>query len=129
MKINKSLAVALATLVGLGSVPVHAQEPNAVVSRAQIENAVAEHVQSDAASREAIQTLLSRADVREMASGMGLDVRRAQNAVSSLQGTELRQVANQATAADALLSGGTTTVRISLVAVLLIVIIVILLAN
>lgn len=64
-----------------------------------------------------------------MAKGMGLDVRRASNAVGTLEGAELQRVAAQATTANDLLAGGSSSITISLVGLLLIVIIVILLAD
>ena len=64
-----------------------------------------------------------------MSGDLGLDVRRAETAVATLQGPELERVAQQARAANELLSGGAHTIQISIVTLLLIIIIVILLAD
>jgi hypothetical protein len=61
-----------------------------------------------------------------LAEGHGLDVRRAEAAVSTLQGDELQRLAQLAAQAEVQLAGGDTVIRISLVALLLIIIIVIL---
>ena len=126
MKIKHlSLIVAFA----VGSSPAWAQQTSTVVDRAAVERAVGEKVVSDESARDSIRTLLNRDDVKAMAEGMGLDVRRAEGAVSSLEGADLQRVTARATAANELLAGGATTITISLVAVLLIIIIVILLVH
>jgi len=73
--------------------------------------------------------LLQRDDVRAMAQEAGLDLRRAEAALDTLEPTELQDLAQQAAAIESGLAGGDTVIRISLVALLLIIIIVILLAD
>ncbi len=126
----KDLAVAsLVAAFAVSSSPAWAQQTSTVVDRASVDQALGEKVISDESARDSIRTLLGRDDVKAMATGMGLDVRRAEGAVSSLEGADLQRVSARATAANEMLVGGTTTVTISLVAILLIVIIVILLAG
>jgi len=129
MKLRELAAATLAIALALGSQPAFAQQTAAVVDRAAVDQALGAKVQSDESARDSIRTLLGRDDVKAMAEGMGLDVRRATNAVSSLEGKDLQSVSARATAASDLLAGGRTTITISLVALLLIVIIVILLVN
>jgi hypothetical protein len=123
----KYLVLVLA--VAVGSSPAWAQQTSTVVDRASVDRAVGDKVVSDESARDSIRTLLNRDDVKAMAEGMGLDVRRAEGAVSSLEGADLQRVTARATAANDLLAGGATTITISLVAVLLIIIIIILLAH
>ena len=99
-----------------------------MVNHAEIDQALAAKTQGDEGARESIRALLGRAEVRAMADEMGLDLRRAEGAVSTLEGRDLTRVANQAAAANDLLVGG-QDFRISLVAILLIIIIVILLVD
>jgi hypothetical protein len=100
-----------------------------LATQADLDNAMAKTLGQEQAARSAIITLLQRDDVRSMAQGFGLDVRRAEAAVSTLQGNELQRLSLLAADADAQLAGGDKTITISLVALLLIVIIVILLAR
>lgn len=104
-------------------------EDSQVLDRAAVEQALAERLEANEASRAVIRGLLQRNDVRKMAGDLGLDLRRAETAVSTLEGAALDRVAQQAAVASDLLSGGAQTIRISVVTLLLIIIIVILLAD
>lgn len=129
MKLKELAVAALVVAFAVSPSSAWAQQTASVVDRAAVDQAVAEKVVSDESARDSIRTLLNRDDVKAMAEGMGLDVRRAEGAVSSLQGSDLQRVTARATAANELLAGGATTITISLVAILLIVIIIILLAS
>lgn len=129
MKLKELAVAALVVAFTVSPSAARAQQTLTVVDRAAVDQALGEKVVSDESARNSIRTLLNRDDVKAMAEGMGLDVRRAEGAVSSLEGADLQRVTARATAANALLAGGATTVTISLVAILLIVIIVILLAS
>ena len=129
MKLRELAAATLAVALAFGTQPAFAQSQAPVVDRAAIDQALGAKVQSDESARDSIRTLLGRDDIKAMAEGMGLDVRRASNAVSSLEGADLQRVSARATAANDLLAGGRTTVTISLVALLLIIIIIILVAG
>ncbi len=100
-----------------------------VVTPLDLDSAISMQIGSDAEARQTIQKLLSREDVRAFAQSYGLDASRAAAAASTLQGSELHSMAQQAPAIDAQLAGGDPVLRISLIAALLIVIIVILLTN
>ncbi|MEO8501256.1 MAG: hypothetical protein ABI565_10100 [Vicinamibacteria bacterium] len=128
MKLRELAAATLVAALAFGSQPAFAQSAP-VVDRAAIDQALGAKVQSDESARDSVRTLLGRDDIKAMAEGMGLDIRRATNAVSSLEGADLQRVSVQATAANDLLAGGRTTITISLVALLLIIIIIILVTN
>ena len=100
-----------------------------LATQADLDNAIAKTLDQEDAARSTITTLLQRDEVRSMAEGYGLDVRRAEAAVSTLQGDELQRLSLLAADANAQLAGGDQVIRISLVAALLIVIIVILLVQ
>jgi hypothetical protein len=128
MKMKQMVVSALVASLALSSLPASAHQTAAVVDRAEVEQALLQRAQSEESARDSIRTLLAREDVKAMAGDMGLDLRQASNAVSSLQGEQLQRVADRAVAANEMMSGG-VTIQISLVAILLIVIIIILLSN
>jgi len=98
-------------------------------TQADLDNAIAKTLAQEDAARNTITTLLQRDEVRSLAEGYGLDVRRAEAAVSTLEGSELQRLSLLAADANVQLAGGDTVVSISLVAALLIVIVIILLAS
>lgn len=128
MRIKDLLVAALIVSLAGGS-RAWAQESGVVVDRAAIEQALAARSSADDAKRATIHAFLSRAEVRELAAEMGLDLRRADGAVSTLEPRDLARVADRAAMGSELLTGGAQTIQISLVSLLLIIIIVILLAN
>lgn len=128
MKLKELAAATLVLALALGSQPAFAQQ-TVVVDRAALDQALAAKVSADENARVAIRTLLGREDVKAMADQMGLDLRRATNAVSSLEGADLQRVSARAVVANETLAGGAQTVTVSLVAILLIVIIIILVSN
>ena len=128
MKVKSLVAGTLAVLMAAGS-PAFAQEKAGVVDRVHIDQALARKVASDEGERAAIRSLLQHPEVRQLASEAGVDLRRAEVAVSSLEGKRLHEVAAQADVAGDALSGGAPTIHISVVTLLLIIIIVILLAD
>lgn len=129
MKLKELATAALIVSLTLGSLPARAQDTSGVVDRPAMEQALSERAQADAADHDAIRALLRRDDVRGMAGDLGLDVRRADTAVATLEGRELQDTAARARAAHEMLSGGAQTIQISVVTLLLIIIIVILLAD
>ena len=94
-----------------------------------MEQALSGRAHSDSADREVVRTLLRRDDVRAMVGDLGVDLRRAESAVATLEGRDLQNTAARARAAHEMLSGGAQTIQISVVTLLLIIIIVILLAD
>jgi hypothetical protein len=106
-----------------------ARSAESVTSQADLDRALANTLGQEDAARSTITTLLQRDDVRQLARGYGLDLRRAQASVGTLQGEELQNVSRLAASADLQLSGGDQAISISLVALLLIIIIIILVAR
>jgi hypothetical protein len=97
------------------------------IGRSALDKAVQERVARDQADREAIQILLRRAEVREVAGKAGLSLDKAAAAVSTLGSEDLRQLAEQARQVDNQLSGGASTVVISTTTIIIVLLIVILL--
>jgi hypothetical protein len=118
-------------LVGMlalaGAVP--AQSANRIASQTDLDAAIAKSVGRDDAARHTISTLLQRDEVRRLAKAQGLDLRRAEAAVGTLQGDELQRLSVLAANADVQLAGGDEVIRISLVTLLLVIIIIILVAR
>ena len=126
---NRRFTVAY-VLVGMlalsGPLAHSADQGPSLATAADLDHAVTKALVQEDAARSTITTLLQRDEVRSMAEGYGLAVRRAAAAVSTLQGDELQRLSQLAANADVQLAGGDQVLRISLVALLLIVIIVIL---
>ena len=120
-------------LVGMlalsGPMALSADRAVGLATEADLDNAMAKALVQEDAARHTITTLLQRDEVRSLAEGYGLDVRRAEAAVGTLQGEELQRLSLLAADADYQLAGGDQIIRISLVALLLIIIIVILIAK
>jgi hypothetical protein len=135
MSIRKVAALLLVTVM---SVPLpralalevaQQEQEQSVVSRSDIDNAMAAEARAQDLQRQRIRSLLDRPEVRELAGDLGLDLAGATEAVATLDGSELATLEAHAAALDDVLSGGASTITIGLVPLLLIVIIVILLAD
>lgn len=105
-----------------------ATPPAHVASSEALDRLVAADLARENADRQAIRDLLQRSDVREIAAQNGLDIRKAEAAVSTLSGKELQDAAARARLAQDQLAGGssitittTTLIIILLVVILLIV--------
>ena len=120
--VRRTLAVFLAVLV---MAPV-ANAQTHVINKAALDKAVQARVAQDQADREAINALLSRPEVREVAAKAGLSLEKASAAVSTLQGSDLRDVASQARQVNNELAGGASTVVISTTTIIIILLLVIL---
>ncbi len=121
-----------ACLVVLLVAPVARAQQQSVIGKSALEQAVQERVQQEQADRDAIASLLRRAEVRQMAAKAGLSIETAEAAVSTLQGDDLKELANQARQAQNDLAGGATTIVITtttIIIILLIVIILVLVAD
>lgn len=102
-----------------------------VVSKSSLEQAVKARVAQEDADREAIRSLLRRAEVREIAKKAGLSIEKADAGVAMLQGADLQQVAQQARQAQDQLAGGATVVitTTTIILILLVIIIIVLVAD
>ena len=112
---------------------VSAQEPQpgvpspvTVMPEAALDAMMADQVRADEANRQLVRDVLDRSEVRELAARAGLDLERAKQAVSTLGGAELQEIAAHARHVDAGLSGGASVV-ISTTVIIIILLVVILL--
>jgi hypothetical protein len=126
--VRRSLAAILAALL----VAPAAQAQTHVVGKKALTQAVQERVSQDQADRDAILALLARTEVRQIAARAGLSLEKAQAAVSTLQGQDLKDIASQARQVDNDLAGGASNIVIStttIIIVLLIIILIVLIAD
>ncbi len=100
-----------------------------VAAPAQMRQAIADQALTDQQNRDVVLNVLRQSQVREMASRLGLNVTRAEGAISTLTSAELARLAGPARAAQADLAGGADKIVISVTTLLLIIIIVILIAR
>lgn len=120
--IRRTLAVCLAVLF---MAPAANAQSN-VIGKAALDKAVQDRVATEHDDREAIRTLLKRAEVREVAGKAGLSLDKAAAAAATLQGDDLRQIAEQARQVDNQLSGGASTIVISTTTIIIVLLLVIL---
>jgi hypothetical protein len=126
--VRRLLAVTLAVLLVAPGV----QAQTHVIGKTDLTKAVAERVSQDQADRDAILSLLQRAEVRTIAARAGLSVEKAASAVSLLQGDDLHNLASQARQAHDDLAGGASSIVIStttIIIVLLIIILIVVIAD
>jgi hypothetical protein len=110
----RTLASTIAVVFSLVAVipPVHAQTSH-TAPQSVLDAAVHDHVASTTADRDAVLRLLERPDVQAVAGDLGLDLRRAQSAIATLDGPELTQLAAQARQTEQALAGGQSRIVIS----------------
>ncbi len=126
--VRRSLAACLAVLM---MAPMASAQDH-VINRSALDQAVQQRVGQEQADREAIISLLQRAEVREIASRAGLSVEKAEAAASTLHGKDLAAAAAQARQVQNNLAGGANTIVIStttIIIVLLIIILIVLIAD
>jgi hypothetical protein len=97
------LSILFCILIGVSAAA--AQAPHAAPPSA-IDQALEQHAAALDDDRAVVQRVLERPDVRALAAKVGVDVRRAQSAVATLQGEQLAQLAGQARQAEQALAGG-----------------------
>jgi hypothetical protein len=95
----------------------------------EIQDRIDQQVDTAAADRQAIETMLQRDDVRRIAGSAGLDIERASAAVQVLSGSSLESLAAQARAVNADLVGGADTIVISATTLIIILLVIIIVAN
>lgn len=120
--VRRTLAMVLAVML----VAPAAQAQTHVIDKSALASAVQERVSQDQADREAILSLLQRAEVREIAGKAGVSLEKAQAAVSTLDGEDLRGLASQARHVQSDLAGGASTVVISTTTIIIVLLIVLL---
>ncbi len=92
--------------------PLHAQTPH-TAPQSVLDAAVQNHSSASAVVRAAVLRLLERPDVQAVAGDLGLDLRRAQSAIATLDGQQLTDLAAQARQTEQALAGGQSRVIIS----------------
>lgn len=123
----RTVVMTVAVFSLLWSSSAIAQERH-VVAPGAMHQAVALQAETDAQNRDAVLGVLRQSQARELAARLGLNLTRAETAVSTLTSAELAQLADSARAADAQLAGGDRIV-LSVTTLLLILIIVILISR
>jgi hypothetical protein len=118
--------IGVAIAIGTAGVGLAGELPRHVVAADEIQARIEQQVGQADADRQAIQTMLQRADVRQVAGAAGLDLGRASDAVAVLAGPELAKLATQAREVNAGLVGGDSNVVLSTTAIIIILLILIL---
>jgi hypothetical protein len=123
--LKTAIASVLCTFLFVGSAAAqqHIAAPSA------LRQAVADQTSVDQQNRAAISGVLQQPQVKEVANRLGLNLTKAENAVSTLSSSELAQAATHARTINADLAGGSNTVIISTTTLLLILIVIILLVK
>jgi hypothetical protein len=117
-----------ATLVVMLCAPAAWAQQTHVINKAALDQAVQQRVSQDQADRDAIRSFLQNPQVKSVAAKAGLSVEKANAAVSTLQGDELRQAAGQARTVNQDLAGGTTVVITTTTIILILLIIILIVA-
>jgi hypothetical protein len=120
----RMFATIVFVVFSLGAVipPVHAQTSHAA-PQSILDAAVQDHVAT-------VIRLLERPEVQTVAGEIGLDLRRAQSAISTLEGQQLADVVAQAQQVEEALAGGQSRIVVSttLIIIALLVLILIIVA-
>lgn len=82
-------------------------------SPAAIEQALQQRVADTEAQRARVRQLLARPEIQKLAGDLGLDLRRAESSVATLEGQQLADVAAQAQRVEDALAGGQSRITIS----------------
>jgi hypothetical protein len=122
---RRILATTLAVMV---CAPAAWAQQTHVINKAALDQAVQQRVSQDQADREAIRSFLQNPQVKSVAAKAGLSVEKAEAAVSTLQGDELRQAAGQARAVNQDLAGGATVVITTTTIIIILLIIILIIA-
>jgi len=116
----------LAMLFALAiSLPLSAQQH--VADQSTLDQVVADHVRQKADDREAIRRVLELEQVRKVAEGARIDLKRAETAVATLDDAEVGRIAARARAVNEALAGGQSTVEISTTVIIVFLLVLILL--
>ena len=90
-----------------------------MADQATLDQVVADHVQQTGDDREAILRVLEIDQVRKLAEGVGLDLKRVEAAVATLDDVEVGVIAAQARMVNDALVGGQSNVTISTTAIII----------
>ena len=117
----------LAILLMVVTLAPRAQAQSSVASQAMLDAAVKQHVATTEANRAAVLRVLEHPDVKAVAGRVGVDLRTAADAVSTLDGQELQTLTAQANQVDEALAGGQSRVVISTTLIIIALLVLILL--
>ena len=106
--------------------PVAWAQQSHVLHQSALDQAVQQRVAQEQADRTALREFLHQPAVKDVAAKAGLQLDKAEAAVSTLQGQELAQAAAQARTVNAQLAGGASTIVISTTTIIIALLIVIL---
>ena len=109
---RKSTSI-LAILLMVVTFAPRAQAQTGVASQALLDAAVQQHVATTEANRASVLRVLEHPDVKALAGRIGVDLRTAAEAVSTLDGSDLQTLTAQANQVDEALAGGQSRVVIS----------------
>jgi hypothetical protein len=123
-----ALAV-VATIGGQSGTTLASELQRHVAAPDEIQARIDQQIDTAAADRQAIQTMLQQDDVRRIAGTAGLDIERASAAVQVLSGSSLANLAAQARTVNADLVGGSDTIVISATTLIIILLVIIIVAN
>ena len=84
-----------------------------VVDTAELQQLLNTRADDEEALRAVVHRVLAQPEVEQVAQGLGVDLGRAVDAVSTLDGAELAQIAAQAHTVDTSLAGGQGTITVS----------------
>ena len=133
MAVYKRVALAVFSMVVIAVAAAGgslAGEPQRhVVGEKEIQARIDQQIGQADADRLAIQIMLQRADVRQIAGSAGLDLERASAGAAVLSGPALATLAAQAREVNAGLAGGDSTIVLSATALIIILLIIIIVAN
>jgi hypothetical protein len=121
---RRILATTLAVML---CAPAAGAQQTSVISKSALDQAVQQRVSQDQADREALRSFLQNPTVKSVAAKAGVSTERAEAAVSTLQGDQLRQAASQARDVSQDLAGGATVVitTTTIILILLVIILII----
>lgn len=115
----------LVLAVGLAmAVPLSAQEEHAATA-GEIDALVAERVSEEREARSTLYEFLQTPDVREAAEEAGIDLRRAESAVASLDDDDAMMLAERANQLDETLAGAQDRIVISTTAIIIVLLVLI----
>ena len=117
----------LAILLMLVTLVPRAHAQTSVASQALLDAAVQQHVATIEADRATVLRVLDHPDVKALAGRIGVDLRTAAEAVSTLDGQDLQTLTAQANQVDEALAGGQSRVVISTTVIIIALLVLILL--
>ena len=111
----------------LVAVPAVDAQTSHAAPQSALDAAVQQKVAASTSDRELVKRLLDRPEVQAIAADAGLDLRRAQDAIATLDDEEIAGITAQARQAEEAFAGGQSRVTISTTVIIIALLIIILL--